>query len=70
MLQLRHLFDGRDEEGYHNNRVHIGEMVGLIGHPPMDFQLRSAHAWRVFDAEGNLARRATHAKESINTLTS
>ncbi|KAK4508820.1 hypothetical protein PRZ48_002559 [Zasmidium cellare] len=23
MIQAEHLFDGRDEEGYHNNRVHI-----------------------------------------------
>ncbi|EME41720.1 hypothetical protein DOTSEDRAFT_73941 [Dothistroma septosporum NZE10] len=47
-----HLFDGRDEEGLHNNRVHLGEMVGLIGHPPLDFQRRSENAWRVFDAQG------------------
>lgn len=55
MIQVEHLFDGRDEEGHHNNRVHIGEMVGLMGHPPLDFQRRSAQAWRVFDAEGRPA---------------
>lgn len=37
MIQVQHLFDGDDEEGYHNNRVHLGEMAGLLGHPPLDF---------------------------------
>lgn len=62
MIQAQHLFDGRDEEGYHNNRVHIGEMVNLVGHPPLDFQRRSAQAWRVFDYEGRLVYYA-HAIE-------
>ncbi|KAK3057780.1 hypothetical protein LTR09_000855 [Extremus antarcticus] len=53
MLQGQHLFDGHDEVGYHNNRVHIGEMVGLLGHPPVDLQHRSANSWRVFDDGGN-----------------
>lgn len=52
MIQISHLFDGHDEEGYHNNRAHIGEMVGLLGHPPMEMQRQSAHAWRVFDEQG------------------
>lgn len=53
MVQAQYLFDGRDEEGYHNNRVHLGEMVGLLGYPPVEFQRRSEHAWRVFDNEGS-----------------
>ncbi|GIZ44122.1 hypothetical protein CKM354_000733100 [Cercospora kikuchii] len=52
MIKISHLFDGHDEEGYHNNRVHIGEMVGLLGHPPVEMQRQSAHAWRVFDEQG------------------
>ncbi|SMR43037.1 unnamed protein product [Zymoseptoria tritici ST99CH_1E4] len=52
MLQVSHLFDVYDEAGHHNNRVHLGEMVGLLGHPPRDFLLRSEQAWRVFDAQG------------------
>lgn len=55
MVQAQYLFDGRDEEGFHNNRVHLGEMVALVGHPPVDFQRRSEHAWRVFDDEGRLS---------------
>ncbi|CAK1363102.1 unnamed protein product [Cercospora beticola] len=52
MLQVSHLFDGHDEEGYHNNRVHIGEMVGLLGHPPMEMQRQSVHSSKVFDEQG------------------
>lgn len=53
MIQCQHLFDGHEEEGYHNNRVHIGEMVSLLGHPPMELQHRSNNSWRIFDDEGN-----------------
>lgn len=52
MIQISHLFNGRDEEGYHNNRVHIGEMVGLLGHPSMEMQRQSAHSSKVFDELG------------------
>jgi hypothetical protein len=52
MIQAQHLFDGYDEEGYHNNRVHLGEMVGLLGHPSLAFQRRSEHSTRVFDENG------------------
>lgn len=64
MVQAQHLFDARDEEGYHNNRVHLGEMVGLLGHPPLDFQRRSEHSWRVFDDEGRLSSLHRHHSES------
>lgn len=54
MIQVQHLFDGYDEEGYHNNRVHLGEMVGLLGHPPLEFLHHSINSSRVFDNEGEL----------------
>ena len=54
MIQAQHLFDGYDEEGYHNNRVHLGEMAGLLGHPPLEFLQRSINPSRVFDDEGEL----------------
>lgn len=54
MIQVQYLFDGDDEEGYHNNRVHLGEMAGLLGHPPLEFLRHSVHSSRVFDNEGEL----------------
>lgn len=52
MLEVDHLFDGYDEEGYHNNRVHVGEMVSLLGDPPQEFLRRSPNTWRLFDENG------------------
>jgi hypothetical protein len=52
LVENKHLFDGRDEEGEHNNRFHISEMVAYIGVPPVEFQKRSEHAHRVFNEDG------------------
>ncbi|KXT08415.1 hypothetical protein AC579_3809 [Pseudocercospora musae] len=52
MIQVQNLFDGYDEEGHHNNRVHLGEMAGLLGHPPLEFLHHSVNSSRVFDNEG------------------
>lgn len=53
MLEVDHLFDGRDEEGLHNNRFHMREMVSLLGEPPAEFLRRSPQTWRLFDGAGN-----------------
>lgn len=59
MVQVQHLFDTHDETGQHNNRVHIGEMVGigemvsLFGPPPMEMQRLSTNSWRIFDDKGD-----------------
>jgi serine/threonine-protein kinase SRPK3 len=47
-----HLFDGRDEEGYHNNRFHLSEMVAYLGPPPLELLGQSEHSTRVFDEIG------------------
>jgi len=52
MVEIKHLFDGYNPEGYHSNGVHVGEMVNLIGHPPEEFLRRSPHSWRLFDDNG------------------
>ncbi|KAF1842367.1 protein kinase [Cucurbitaria berberidis CBS 394.84] len=52
MIEVQYLFDGYDNENLHNNRVHIGEMVGFLGHPPVEFQKRSQNSWRVFNENG------------------
>lgn len=54
MVEADHLFHGYDEEGYHNNRVHLGEMAGLLDHPPLKFLHHSVNSARVFDNEGYL----------------
>ena len=53
LIENKHLFDGLDEEGYHNNRVHLSEMVAFLGIPPLAFQQRSEQAYRVFNEDGS-----------------
>ncbi|KAK3671788.1 hypothetical protein LTR78_008333 [Recurvomyces mirabilis] len=52
MLEVEHLFDGRDEDGQHNNRVHMHEIVSLLGNPPTELLRRSPQTWRLFDESG------------------
>ena len=52
MLEVDHLFDGSDDEGFHNNRFHMNEIVNLLGLPPKAFLRRSPHASRLFDDAG------------------
>lgn len=52
MVEARHLFDGYDMEHMHNNRIHIWEMVCLLGAPPQTFLNQSPHTWRMFDDQG------------------
>ncbi|KAK5169575.1 uncharacterized protein LTR77_005552 [Saxophila tyrrhenica] len=65
MIEVDHLFDGYDDEGYHNNGVHMREMVNLLGRPPRDFLSRSPHTWRLFDQEGNWKGRTPLAPVSL-----
>ena len=52
MMENKHLFDARDNEGLHNNRYHVAEMVAYLGIPPKEFQRRSSNTPLVFDEEG------------------
>ncbi len=52
MLEGSHLFDARDDKGFHNNRYHVAEMVAYLGEPPQEFQQRSSHAPLLFDETG------------------
>ncbi|KAM0701787.1 hypothetical protein Q7P35_010696 [Cladosporium inversicolor] len=52
MVEAKHLFDGYDEEGFHNYRCHMREIVCLLGEPPSIFLQRSLHTWRLFDDNG------------------
>ncbi|KAK0326711.1 hypothetical protein LTR54_002322 [Friedmanniomyces endolithicus] len=52
MLEVDHLLDGTDEEGQHNNRLHMHEIVSLLSVPPFEFLRRSPQTWRFFDEFG------------------
>ncbi|KAK0263291.1 hypothetical protein B0A54_00652 [Friedmanniomyces endolithicus] len=52
MLEVDHLLDGTDEEGQHNNRLHMHEIVSLLSVPPFEFLRRSPQTWRLFDEFG------------------
>jgi hypothetical protein len=54
MIEAKHLFDGYDEEGFHNHRYHMHEIVCLLRAPPSAFLKRSPHTWRLFDDNGKL----------------
>ena len=54
MVEAKHLFDGYDEEGFHNYHCHMREIVCLLGEPPSIFLQRSLHTWRLFDDNGKL----------------
>ncbi|KAG5302383.1 protein kinase [Histoplasma capsulatum G186AR] len=53
MIENKHLFDAQDDEGFHNNRYHIAEMVAYLSIPPKTFQQRSPNTPLVFDEAGN-----------------
>ena len=65
MLEVDHLFDGHDEEDRHNNGKHLGEIVGLLGHPPREFLRRSPHSWRLFDDNGKLPVLQVYCVSSV-----
>lgn len=52
MIENKHLFDARDEEGLHNNGFHVVEMVAYMGVPPDEFLCSSPNTPLVFDEEG------------------
>jgi serine/threonine-protein kinase SRPK3 len=52
MVEIKHLFRGHDDNGDHNNRVHMAQIVSLLGLPPKEFLQRSPQSWRLFDDDG------------------
>lgn len=52
MVEVDFLFDGYSDEGRHNNRFHMHEVICLLGEPPFEFLERSPHTWRLFDDRG------------------
>lgn len=63
MVEAELLFNGRDDEGDHNNRVHLTQVIELIELPPRDFLERRTESWRAFDHEGtlNTPSKSVHA---------
>ncbi|EXJ53505.1 uncharacterized protein A1O5_13281 [Cladophialophora psammophila CBS 110553] len=54
MMENKHLFDARDDEGLHNNRCHVAEMIAYLRTPLIEFQRRSTKTTLVFDEQGEL----------------
>ncbi|MCJ1259976.1 hypothetical protein MMC24_007816 [Lignoscripta atroalba] len=65
MMENKHLFDARDNEGLHNNRYHVAEMVAYLGIPPKEFQRRSSNTPLVFDEEGEQLERQSSASLAL-----
>ncbi|KAK3071630.1 hypothetical protein LTR53_008272 [Teratosphaeriaceae sp. CCFEE 6253] len=67
MLEVDHLFVGEGEEGQHNNRLHMREIVNLSGEPSSEFLRRSPHSWRLFDELGKATETTYTAARSLLT---
>ncbi|KAI9677025.1 MAG: hypothetical protein M1817_006864 [Caeruleum heppii] len=52
IFENEHLFDARNDDGEHSNRVHVSEMVAFLGTPPLKFQQLSQRTPLVFDEAG------------------
>ena len=46
------LFDGRNSDGVFDDRVHLAEMIAIMGPPPADFIKRSKVGSVFWDEEG------------------
>lgn len=67
MIEAKHLFNGYDEEGFHNHRCHMHQIVCLLGKPPSAFLQRSPHTWRLFDENGKAPTKSHYFHQSIRT---
>jgi hypothetical protein len=67
MIEAKYLFNGYDEEGFHNHRYHMHEIVCLLGEPPSAFLQRSPHTWRLFDENGEPKVESRHLHQRILT---
>ncbi|KAF2774313.1 protein kinase [Teratosphaeria nubilosa] len=65
MLEGDHLFNGHDQDDQHNNRLHMSEIVILLGEPPAGFLRQSPHSWRLFDGSGNWCAQPPIAPSSL-----
>lgn len=54
MVCTRTLFDGRNSDGIFDDRVHLAEMVAIMGPPPTDFIERSKVGSVFWDENGML----------------
>ncbi|XRM42851.1 hypothetical protein ABZX51_006063 [Aspergillus tubingensis] len=52
MVCTRTLFDGRNSDGIFDDRVHLAEMVAIMGPPPTDFIKRSKVGSVFWDEDG------------------
>lgn len=46
------MFDGRNPDGIFDDRVHLAEMIALMGPPPASFRERCKLAYVFWDEQG------------------
>ncbi|GLA04136.1 hypothetical protein AnigIFM60653_004177 [Aspergillus niger] len=68
IVSPRHMFDGRNADGIFDDRVHIAEMIALMGPPPASFRERCRLAYVFWDEQGNWKDLATIPEISLESL--
>ncbi|GKZ56544.1 hypothetical protein AnigIFM49718_001795 [Aspergillus niger] len=68
IVSPRHMFDGRHADGIFDDRVHIAEMIALMGPPPATFRERCRLAYVFWDGHGNWKNLAPIPDISLESL--
>ncbi|GLA25124.1 hypothetical protein ACMYSQ_000105 [Aspergillus niger] len=68
IVSPRHMFDGRNADGIFDDRVHLAEMIALMGPPPASFRERCKLAYVFWDEQGNWKDLAPIPDISLESL--
>ncbi|PWY95974.1 kinase domain protein [Aspergillus sclerotioniger CBS 115572] len=64
----RHIFNGKNPDGIFDDRVHVAEMIALLGPPPAEFRERCKLAYVFWDEQGNWKDLAPIPDISLESL--
>ncbi|KAJ6185341.1 hypothetical protein N7519_006642 [Penicillium mononematosum] len=62
------LIDGRNSDGAFDDRVHIAELVSLLGHPSPEFREKTRLGSMFWDEQGNWTGQAPIPERSLESL--
>ncbi|OOF97573.1 hypothetical protein ASPCADRAFT_129253 [Aspergillus carbonarius ITEM 5010] len=68
IVSPRHIFNGKNPDGIFDDRVHVAEMIALLGPPPVSFRERCKLAYVFWDEQGNWKDLAPIPDISLESL--
>ncbi|RAL00799.1 kinase-like protein [Aspergillus ibericus CBS 121593] len=68
IVSSRHIFNGKNSDGIFDDRVHVAEMIALLGPPPPEFRERCKLAYVFWDEQGNWKELAPIPDISLESL--